>query len=152
MHNILNNLNLESILERVKNVSENDKALWGKMNAHEMLCHTADQIRLTTGEKTSPFRGNAATKTIVKKLILWGMPAPKGKVETTKELKQGAGGTKPGNFTEDKQALISLLSDFKNSFEEKKKVEHPAFGNMNKKQWGRLIYVHMDHHLRQFGK
>jgi hypothetical protein len=152
MKNITEPKILDEVVKRIENVTGSDKALWGKMNAHEMFCHTADQIRLTTGEKTSPFRGNAATKTIVKKLILWGMPAPKGKVETTKELKQGAGGTKPGNFSEDKQALISLLSDFTNSFEEKKKVEHPAFGNMNKAQWGRLIYVHMDHHLRQFGK
>jgi hypothetical protein len=27
----------------------------------------------------------------------------------------------------------------------------PAFGKLSNRQWGRLAYVHMDHHLRQFG-
>ena len=152
MKNILNKNVLKEIIERVEKVTDNDARLWGKMNSHEMLCHAADQIRLATGEKVSAFRGNKATRTILKRLILLGMPAPKGKVETTKELKQGAGGTKPTTFLEDQKTLISLLKDFVDNFEEGELIEHPAFGNMNKKEWGRLAYIHVNYHLKQFGR
>jgi hypothetical protein len=28
---------------------------------------------------------------------------------------------------------------------------HPFFGRLSGDEWGRLIYKHLDHHLRQFG-
>jgi hypothetical protein len=28
---------------------------------------------------------------------------------------------------------------------------HPMFGELNQKQWGKLIYIHLNHHLNQFG-
>jgi hypothetical protein len=27
----------------------------------------------------------------------------------------------------------------------------PAFGALSTKEWGRVVYLHCDHHLRQFG-
>lgn len=152
MKNILNKKVLDEIMQRIGAVTKDDKRLWGKMTVHEMFCHSADQIRLATGEKHSPFRGNNATRTILKKLILWGLPSPKGKIETTHELRQGGGGTKPTDFEDDKKTLVRLLNEFGNVFAEEKLVEHPAFGYMNKTEWGRLVYIHVNHHLKQFGR
>lgn len=28
---------------------------------------------------------------------------------------------------------------------------HPMFGDLDKEAWGRLIYIHLNHHLKQFG-
>jgi len=28
---------------------------------------------------------------------------------------------------------------------------HPVFGRLKGEEWGRLVYKHLDHHLRQFG-
>jgi len=39
-------------------------------------------------------------------LVLWGMPVPKGKVETFKELKQGEGGTPVTNINGDREILV----------------------------------------------
>ncbi|MDP2363498.1 MAG: DUF1569 domain-containing protein, partial [Ignavibacteria bacterium] len=94
--------------------------------------------------------GNVLLKTVLKHLILLGMPAPKGKVETVPELKQGIGGTKPTTFEYDKKTLFSLVKNFKNIVEQKPNQIHPAFGKMNTKQWARLCYIHLDHHLKQF--
>lgn len=152
MKNILHRNDLDEIIERVKKIQKNDKPIWGKMTPHETLCHTGDQIKLSVGGITSKFQGNIFTTTILKKLILLGVPAPKGKVETTKELKQGVGGTKPIEFEADRKTLISLLRLFDTNFKKGNKIQHPAFGKMSKKEMGRLVYIHMDHHLKQFGK
>ena len=122
------------------------------MTVHEMLCHSADQIRVSIGERETKYIGNTLTQTLIKKLILWGMPAPKGKVETVKELEQGVGGTKPTSLDEDKDSLIKLIAEFDEKYPEGKTVRHPAFGEMNKKEWGRLVYIHADYHLKQFNK
>ncbi len=91
-------------------------------------------------------------ETILKHLVLFGMPIPKGKIETVKELKQGKGGTKPNIFEEDKQRLISLIENFDTSINQNPTYKHPAFGRMTKHQWGRLVYQHTDYHLSQFGE
>ncbi len=29
---------------------------------------------------------------------------------------------------------------------------HPFFGSLSRKEWGQLIYKHIDHHLQQFSR
>jgi hypothetical protein len=150
MKNILNEKDRKEVLQRIQNISMESSRLWGKMNANEMLCHSADQIRLALGEKSSLFVGNAFLTTFFKTLVLWGVPAPKGKVETVKELKQGAEGTPVTSFSSDKESLIDSIEKFVTKTPDNMNVVHPAFGNLSYKQWGRLIYIHLDHHLKQF--
>lgn len=152
MKNILQLSARSEILKRIENLSAEDKPLWGKMNAGEMICHLSDQVRMSLGEIKTEYVGNKFLETVMKQLILLGLPAPKGKVETVKELKQGVGGTKPKNFDEDKNLLINKIKEFGGAFPASKKLRHPAFGYMDKKQLGRLAYIHLDHHLKQFGK
>jgi hypothetical protein len=152
MKNILTESVRRELTARVNNLSENDKALFGKMNCHQMICHSTDQIRMAIGEIKTGYIGNALTSTLLKYLILAGMPAPKGRIETVKELKQGAGGTKPVNFEADKKILSGLIDRFCVLYNSQNRIVHPAFGAMNKAQWGRLVYIHADYHLKQFGK
>ncbi|MBX2960889.1 MAG: DUF1569 domain-containing protein [Cyclobacteriaceae bacterium] len=42
-------------------------------------------------------------------------------------------------------ALPGTIVQQPNSF-----CSHPFFDKLNRKEWGRLIYKHMNHHLRQF--
>jgi hypothetical protein len=152
MKNVLTESVKQELIARINTLCENDKALFGKMNCHEMICHSADQIRMAAGEIKTDYIGNALTSSLLKHLILFGMPAPKGKVETVKELKQGAGGTKPVRFEDDKKSLSGLIANFNAYYAHDMKIIHPAFGAMNKKQWGRLVFIHADYHLKQFGK
>lgn len=152
MKNILDDSVKNKIVARIEALEQSDKPLWGKMSVDGMMCHAADQIRMAIGEKETKFIGNAVSKTIVKFLVLFGMPTPKAKVETVKELKQGRGGTKTTDFENDKQLLLKSVEGFEKEYPEGENICHPFFGNMNKKQWGRLIYLHLDFHLKQFGK
>jgi len=151
MKNVINDLTKSETIQRVEKLNSTTTAKWGKMNVNQMLCHCADQLRLANGGKQSVFAGNLMLTTVVKWLVLTVLKAPKGKAETVKELKQGAGGTNPTNFESDKKALIELIKNFDESFKINKTVIHPAFGKMDHWQYGRLGYVHLDHHLNQFG-
>jgi hypothetical protein len=53
-------------------------------------------------------------------------------------------------FEQEKKLFIETMKKFA---ERKDPIQltHPAFGNLTTKQWGRSTWMHMDHHLRQFG-
>ena len=152
MKNIINESVKKNILDRIDKISIDDKAQWGKMNVHEMICHCSDQLRMSMGLKETEYIGNSVLGPLVKWLVLIGMPVPKGKIKTVKELEQGVGGTKPIEFEKDKADLIKLMNDFNNSFQNTKFRVHPEFGKTNFNQWGKLAYIHTNHHLTQFNR
>lgn len=120
MNNIINDSIKSEILHRIEKLNSTTPAKWGKMNANQMICHCADQLRLANGTKQSVFVGNLMLTTVFKWLILTVLKAPKGKIETVKELKQGAGGTNPTTFENDKESLIELVRNFDESFKTSK--------------------------------
>ncbi|NCQ18732.1 MAG: hypothetical protein COZ80_13215 [Ignavibacteria bacterium CG_4_8_14_3_um_filter_37_9] len=152
MKNILNAQNREELLTRITNLKETNSSLWGKMYANEMLCHLADQIRIATNQiKTRDF-SSFFSRTILSKIVLLGMPAPKGKVKTFPEIDLAKGrGTKPTDFENDKTLLKKIVSDFLGKDSSFNYQSHAAFGHFTRKQWGRIIYIHFDYHLKQFG-
>lgn len=151
LKNILSLKDKHEVLNRISNLEPSARAMWGQMNVNEMVCHLADQLRLGLGIKEAENTGSALEEKFLKWLVLWGLPFPKGKIDTAKELKQGVGGTRPTDFSCDIKFLKDLIEDFDMSFKADGR-RHPAFGIMNKKQWGRLAYLHIDYHLKQFGK
>jgi hypothetical protein len=138
------------IENRINSLNQKSTRVWGKMTVNEMICHCSDQIKMAVGLISTNYIGNFFLNTIVKHLILLGIPAPKGKIETTPELKQGIGGTRPTSFEDDKKELLGFIKEFQSNIERKPNQIHPAFGKMNSKQWARLSYIHLDHHLKQF--
>ncbi len=152
MISLLDGNTKESIIQRVNSLKVHDNSFWGVMNAEEMVCHISDQLRVAAGEKSVAFTGNKMTTTIVKWLMLTILPIPKARIQTSRELKQGIAGTRPQSFESDKATFISLLKNFEKPFETNPFPIHPAFGEMSKWQWARLTYLHIDHHLRQFGR
>ena len=71
---------------------------------------------------------------------------------TRPELDQAAGaGTAPGEFTADVADLETLVDAFTATPRTFDRQAHPIFGAMSDAAWLRWGYLHMDHHLRQFG-
>ncbi len=150
MKNILEVSTQKEIKIRINSLNEKSIRLWGKMTINEMVCHCTDQIKMAVGVIPTKYVGNFFLNTIAKHLILLGMPVPKGKIETVPELKQGIGGSKPKNLDYDKNELLELTNNFNAIIEKNPNQIHPAFGKMNTKQWARLCYLHLNHHLKQF--
>jgi hypothetical protein len=152
MKNILNEDDKISLIARINNLSKTDKGLWGKMNVNQMVCHITDQLRISTNEIRTTYFGNILKEAVLKRLVLCGMPIPKGKAETAKEIKQGDGGTPPTNLRNDIKSFITQIDNSDSKYKETQITKHPTFGDMNKKEWARLAYIHIDYHLKQFGR
>lgn len=151
MKNILNDRDRAKIESRIERLTPQSDRLWGKMTVGQMLCHVTDQIRMAVGKIPARFVGNAFTKTIGKYMVLAGFQMPKGRIMSVRELNQDKDGTPPKDFENDRGDLLQTLRGFGEDFGPARSRPHPAFGEMSRKQWGRLILLHLDHHLRQFG-
>jgi uncharacterized protein DUF1569 len=139
------------ILDRLKNVRPDSAGLWGRMSAHQMICHLIDSLRMAMGDKPVSCVNNLARQTIVKWIALYvPLRWPPG-IPTRPEIDQELGGTKPVDFAADVAQLEVLLERFTTLDANIDRAVHPIFGRMSKAAWLRWAHLHIDHHLRQFG-
>jgi hypothetical protein len=89
---------------------------------------------------------------LLKWVALWApIPWPKG-FKTAPELDQQIGGTPPAAFDHDMGELRNLVDRVtRRPRDFQWQPHHPHFGQMSDREWMRLAYLHVDHHLRQFG-
>lgn len=140
------------ILRRLRSVRPESVRRWGRMSAHQMVCHLTDSLRMAVGRKPVRVTGVLLQRTLVKWIALYfPVPWPAG-IRTTPEIDQEGGGTPPSAFATDVahlEALLNLVTTKAGLFEWHD--QHPYFGRMSEAAWLRWGYLHMDHHLRQFG-
>jgi hypothetical protein len=79
------------------------------------------------------------------------VPWPAGTLKTRPEVDQEVAGTRPGDFAADVAALEALVEILAARTVCVDGHPHPVFGRMSEAAWLRWGYLHMDHHLRQFG-
>ena len=132
--------------DRIQRLQMTSRAQWGRMTSLQMVAHLSDSLKMASGElevapKKVPFRFSP-----LKELVLYVLPVPKG-VDASPELTA----RKPDDWSAEVAALREELNGLVERGAEALAPIHPAFGRMSAKQWGVLIYRHMDHHLRQFG-
>ena len=146
METIYNKQTIKQFVERIDQLKESDKALFGKMNAYQMLKHC------TLSEEM--FQGKKPYKRLLMG-VLFGRMALNGILKDEKPIKKNQP-THPdfkitgiGDFENQKMTWVNLLNDY-NDFSPINFV-HPFFGKMSKEEIGQYIYKHTDHHLRQFG-
>lgn len=136
-----------SLCERVAKLTPQSPRQWGKMTAHEMICHLNDSFLVSIGEKYASPDTNFLKRTVVKWVALHTpIEWPHG-VATRPELLQGQGGTAPVEWSRDCDALVRGIPAFA---AREKFAAHPIFGEMRKDDWLIWAYRHIDHHLRQF--
>jgi Protein of unknown function (DUF1569) len=140
-----------ALLERLRTIHPDSPRQWGKMSPHEMVCHLSDAFRMVIGHKAVSPATSLVQRTVVKWIALYApMPWPSG-ILTRPEIEQGVGGTCPGEFATDIKELMLLVDAFATQDPRVDWPPHPIFGPLTRKAWLRWGYLHMDHHLRQFG-
>ena len=121
------------------------------MTPPEAVCHLTDSFEAVMGNRDVSVKSGWFERSIMKWGALYApVPWPKG-VPTRPEVEQGVGGTPPGDFAKDKDALVGSLGRFCESAKAMDGRAHPIFGALTRSQWMRWGYLHTDHHLRQFG-
>jgi uncharacterized protein DUF1569 len=139
------------VLRRVRQLRAESDRRWGRMSAHQTVCHLTDACRMALGGKrVNPVSGRP--QQIIIKWIALYLPRqwPPG-ILTRPEIEQGIGGTPPGDFAADLAELERLLMLVASQPRDFTWPVHPVFGRMSHREWLRWAYLHADHHLRQFG-
>ncbi len=138
------------LLHRLKSVRPDSVRRWGRMSAHQMVCHLADSLRMALGTKPVSDSGGLLQRTIVKWIALYlPLPWPAG-IDTSPEIDQQLGGTRPSDLAADVAQLEELLELFTAQPTALDGRAHPVFGSLSDAAWLRWGYLHIDHHLRQF--
>ena len=146
--NIYNQKDYQSILKRIDAMRPENKRKWGKMNIEQMLEHCSLQLKLGLGHiKLSGFEGPSIQRTwLVRKLMLFVIPWTKG-LPTPSQMNVVKNTLPSEEFDAEKDQLIRLLEEVQQNPNLK---PHAFFGAMNQTDWGRLIWKHLDYHLKQF--
>jgi hypothetical protein len=152
MKSLSNQIDLATLLERLKKLRPESRRQWGKMSPNQMICHlNDDSFKGVMGEKEISPIGTIFHKTVIKWIALRSpLTWPKG-VKTRPEVDQEIGGTPPVEFEKDRKELIQILDRFTRERRDFEWQPHPIFGIMSDEEWMRWGYLHVDHHLRQFG-
>ncbi|MEO8500497.1 MAG: DUF1569 domain-containing protein [Vicinamibacteria bacterium] len=131
--------------ERLMRLTAETRGRWGRMSAAQMLRHLGSAVRMATGDLDIPRRNTPLRLFPIKQLIVFVLPFPKS-APTAPALVS----SDEADFDAERKALSELLGSFA-----KRDLaawpEHPAFGALDRDQWGVMVWKHVDHHLRQFG-
>jgi hypothetical protein len=139
--------NFRAIYDRLLALKPDAQRQWGKMNLVQMLNH----LKIATGSGLKIYRlkdeSSLLWRTIIKFIVLRVLrrlpknaKSPEGfKMEMNNAL----------DFNTEKNQALDILGKAYTSMESS--YPHPSFGIMSRTEWGKLIYRHFDHHLRQFG-
>jgi hypothetical protein len=142
----------DELLQRLRRLRPDSARRWGRMSAHQMVCHLNDSLLVATGQRVVSHAISLPSRTIVKWMALHlPMNWPAG-IMTRPEIDQEAGGTRPGDFAADVAMQETLLNALRMRHGSVQWPVHPIFGRMSERAWLRWAYLHTDHHLRQFGE
>jgi hypothetical protein len=148
MNNIFEQYYTNEIISRIKQLRPDSQPKWGKMNVAQMKAHCSSFQDIAMGNS---FASRSLLGVLIGKFM-------KPMFYNDKPLPQNMS-TIPTimivdkrEFDIEKEILIQKIIMFQNNGPEKcTKQPHPFFGKLSPEGWGRGIYKHLDHHLKQFG-
>jgi hypothetical protein len=141
-----NSTDREAILRRFERLPPDARPKWGRLDAPRMVAHVTDAIRSGLGELELTLLKGPLSHWPVNTLVMFYLPWPKG-APTAPELLQ----RNPEAWSHELEKLKATVARFVARDAGGTWARHCAFGSINGRQWGRLMYRHMDHHLHQFG-
>ena len=137
------------LVKRSQQLTLASQPLWGSMTPVEMLRHCSEAIHASLTPR--PFDTPPTFRQKVVKFMM---------INVIPKLPKGAKAPWYINM----QLQPFTLESFEKELENFEKAvhtfqshstpitnKHPYFGTMSNKEWGIVSWMHMDHHLRQFG-
>ena len=138
----------QSIFDRLARLEPASTRQWGKMNPGQMLTHCAIALEAATGER--PMKQKLIGKVLaplVRKKVLGDAPFSKNSPTDPAFVVADE-----RDFAAERDRLRAVVDRFcARGPAEAEKATHAFFGRLTGDEWGRLMYKHLDHHIRQFG-
>lgn len=142
---------LAAISQRLLALQPSQQPVWGRMTAHQMVCHIADGVRVADGSKSATPASNWFTRNVMKRIALMTPFRPPRGIRSPKEVDQLQGGTPPTVFEDDRAEALRLIERFRALPADHSFGPHPLLGPLTREEWLIFHCKHLDHHLRQFG-
>jgi hypothetical protein len=137
----------EEMMHRLESLTGNNPRHWGKMTAAQMLTHCKEAYKVPLTSKPLKRHPLSIIGWLFKKTLYSDKPyrqnlptAPNFIVKDERD------------FDKEKAEMLSIVKAFheRGAAGIGDKV-HPLFGKLTADQWGKSMWKHLDHHLRQFG-
>ena len=134
-------------IQRIETLRADTRPEWGKMTCAQMLAHCQKTFQLALGELEMKrgLIGKLLGGWAKKKFVTGEAPFGRNSPTDPKFRIQGE-----RDFEGEKTGLVELVRRYGEQGTLTQEP-HPFFGPMSSKEWDRLLWKHMDHHLRQFG-
>jgi hypothetical protein len=134
-----------ALIARLDRLRPDATPRWGRFDAARMIAHLTEAFRMAAGELQAP-RKLMPFRPLVRWLMLYMLPFPKGAPTAPALLAR-----RPTDWDADLARLRGVIDAVRAPTPDASTPEHPIFGAMRARDWGVLMYKHVDHHLRQFG-
>src|SRR5580693_5960030 len=133
---------------RVESVTPNSPRQWGTMEIDQMLHHLNLACGASLRFYNLPDESYLTSRTFFKWILVdWFPEQPVG-------LRLPAGFKIPHDqefeFDFEKAQLLKILEVAGRADTPQAWKPHPMFGRMTAKEWGKLLLIHVDYHLKQF--
>lgn len=134
----------EAMLSRIQRLRPESPRGWGRMSIDQMLWHVNQGLLSALGELELPPTRSPLPGWLMRTLVL-NVPWPKGAPTAP-----GFEARERYDFEQERAQLLRLVAALAARDLARPWGRHTAFGPMTGTQWSRLMYKHIDHHLRQF--
>ena len=132
------------IAERVRALRPDSPRRWGKMTVDQMVWHVNQGLLQALGQLQCAPKAMPLPAFLMKPLV-FTLPWPRG-APTFPEFEA----VSQHDFAQEKERCLKLVGDFGQRELQGSWPTHMSFGPLRGDEWSRLMYKHMDHHLRQF--
>ncbi|AIQ42126.1 DUF1569 domain-containing protein [Paenibacillus sp. FSL R7-0297] len=148
MNNIFDLSHSKEILVRIDQLMQSTQPQWGRMDVAQMLAHCSSFQDIAMGKSHSPrsWLGMLIGK-FAKPIFYNDKPLPRNMstIQTIMIVDKREFEVEKEKL---KQNILILQSDGPKNCNNR---PHPFFGVLTSEEWGKGIYKHLDHHLKQFG-
>jgi len=134
-------------IQRIEAIRPGTQPQWGEMTCAQMLAHCQKPFDVAAGELILKRRligrllGGWAKRRFVVGEAPFGKNSPTDPAFIIRDER---------DFEEEKAALLGRVKRY-GEHGVITRDPHPFFGPMSAEEWDRLLWKHLDHHLRQFG-
>jgi hypothetical protein len=143
---LFNKLDFIEIYHRLNRIQPQAYRQWGKMNVTQMLNH----LKIATGSSLGVYRLKDESAFFLSKFMKFLLLRVFKEFPKNSKTVQGFKKEMYDvlDFEAEKEGALMMLEK---AYASTNTIYiHPFFGKMSREDWGKLMYRHFDHHLRQF--
>jgi hypothetical protein len=135
------------VRRRVASLRPDSQRAWGEMNVAQAMAHCAMAMENALGDTVLPRHplGRVIGGFAKRRFTVKGKPMGRGEPTHPSVLVKDE-----RNFERERQRLERTIDRFTSGPNACTRHPHFFFGPMTPNEWATFMYVHLDHHLRQF--